>query len=53
MKHFFSLAALFMLLAFSAQTQAQDVFGCTVIYAPNYNPEATVNDGSCTYDVVQ
>ena len=42
-----------MLLAFSAQTQAQDVFGCTVIYAPNYNPEATVNDGSCTYDVVQ
>lgn len=53
MKHFFSLAALFMLLAFSAQTHAQDVLGCTVIYAPNYNPEATVNDGSCTYDVVQ
>ena len=50
MKHFFSLAAFFMLLAFSAQTHAQDVLGCTVIYAPNYNPEATVNDGSCTYE---
>ena len=51
MKHFFSLAALFMLLAFSAQTHAQDVLGCTAIYADNYNPDATINDGTCNYDL--
>ena len=53
MKHFFSLAALFILLAFSAQTHAQDVLGCTAIYADNYNPEATINDGTCNYDLSQ
>lgn len=53
MKHFFSLAALFMLLAFSAQTHAQDVLGCTAIYADNYNPAATINDGTCNYDLSQ
>ena len=53
MKHFFSLAALFMLLAFSAQTHAQDVLGCTAIYADNYNPDATINDGTCLYDLPQ
>ena len=53
MKHFFSLAALFMLLAFSAQTHAQDVLGCTAIYADNYNPDATINDGTCNYDLSQ
>ena len=53
MKHFFSLAALFMLVAFSAQTHAQDVLGCTTIYADNYNPDATINDGTCNYDLSQ
>lgn len=53
MKHFFSLATLFMLLAFSAQTHAQDVLGCTAIYADNYNPDATINDGTCNYDLPQ
>lgn len=53
MKHFFSLAAMFMLLAFSAQTHAQDVLGCTAIYADNYNPDATINDGTCNYDLSQ
>ena len=53
MKHFFSFAALFMLLLFTAQTHAQDVLGCTAIYADNYNPEATINDGTCNYDLPQ
>ena len=53
MKHFFSFAALFMLLAFSAQNHAQDVLGCTAIYADNYNPDATINDGTCNYDLPQ
>ena len=42
-----------MLLAFSAQTHAQDVLGCTAIYADNYNPDATINDGTCNYDLPQ
>ena len=25
-------------------------YGCTSIFASNYNPEATVNDGSCEYE---
>jgi len=53
MKHFFSLAALFMLFLFTAQTHAQDVLGCTAIYADNYNPDATINDGTCNYDLSQ
>ena len=31
---------------------ATDVFGCTDATANNFNPDATVNDGSCTYDVL-
>ncbi len=27
-----------------------DIFGCTDPQALNYNPEATINDGSCDYD---
>jgi len=34
----------------STQIKAQDVPGCTDPQANNYSPEATVNDGSCTYD---
>ena len=29
-----------------------DVFGCTDPEANNYDPNATVEDGSCTYDEV-
>ncbi len=25
----------------------QPVYGCTQLWAPNFNPEATINDGSC------
>ncbi len=28
----------------------EDVYGCTDTQAENYNPQATVDDGSCTYD---
>ncbi|MFM9006443.1 MAG: T9SS type A sorting domain-containing protein, partial [Flavobacteriales bacterium] len=31
--------------------QISDIFGCTDTLANNYNPDATVNDGSCMYDV--
>jgi len=27
-----------------------EIFGCTAVNACNYNPAATVSDGSCTYD---
>ncbi|MEW8284702.1 MAG: hypothetical protein AB2697_01820 [Candidatus Thiodiazotropha endolucinida] len=32
---------------------SEDVSGCTDQSANNYNPAATVDDGSCTYDVVE
>ncbi|WP_369162700.1 hypothetical protein [Candidatus Thiodiazotropha sp. LNASS1] len=32
---------------------SEDVSGCTDPSASNYNPAATVDDGSCTYDVVE
>ena len=27
------------------------MLGCNAIYADNYNPDATINDGSCNYDI--
>lgn len=38
----------FLFICFSIQTNAQ-VLGCTDVLAKNYNPLATVNDGSCRY----
>ncbi|MDA8606974.1 hypothetical protein N9L13_08105 [Flavobacteriales bacterium] len=32
---------------------AQDIYGCTSPFAPNYNPAANINDYSCDYDVPQ
>ena len=32
---------------------AQDIYGCTSPFAPNYNPAATINDYSCDYDMPQ
>ena len=32
---------------------AQDTPGCTATFANNYNPSATINDGSCDYDLAQ
>ena len=29
--------------------QDEDILGCTISVACNYNPEATVNDGSCDF----
>ncbi len=43
----FSIALFLSALLFSAVTFAQE--GCTDIVACNYDPAATVNDGSCTY----
>ena len=31
---------------------ANDVFGCTDFSANNFNPNATIDDGSCTYDIL-
>ena len=36
-----------------AWNQAQElceIYGCTIVQACNYNPEATVNDGSCDFE---
>jgi hypothetical protein len=48
MKHFTLLA--FLLICLSGNYAAQ-ILGCTSPYAPNYDPTATINDGTCTYDV--
>jgi hypothetical protein len=37
-------------VACAVPEEAEDVYGCTDTEANNYNPEATVDDGSCTYD---
>ena len=29
------------------------VLGCTDTLAANYNPEATIDDGSCEYDTIE
>lgn len=43
-------AALFLLLQpVQAQNTAQPIYGCTDPLSANYNANATVNDGSCTY----
>lgn len=45
-KYYFSLLSI---LLYTLQINAQ-VLGCTDPLSNNYNPEATVNDGSCMYD---
>ena len=30
--------------------EEEDVYGCTDEIADNYNPEATIDDGSCLYN---
>ena len=30
----------------------EPVYGCTQLWAPNFNPEATINDGSCEPSIV-
>jgi len=49
MKNHFYLIFLVLLLS-GFQLNAQDVPGCTDPQANNYNPDANINDGSCTYD---
>ena len=46
------LILLFLGIAFffTQNIFSQDIIGCTDPQANNYNPEANVNDGSCTYD---
>jgi hypothetical protein len=44
-------AAVCLLLSFViTPAKSQAVYGCRDPYANNYNPSATVNDGSCTYN---
>ena len=38
------------ILSFSTQSNNSPVYGCTDSSATNYNPNATVNNGSCNYD---
>ncbi len=47
---FLRLIILLLFSAFTAVTNAQ-VAGCTDQQANNYNPDATLNDGSCTYNI--
>jgi hypothetical protein len=51
MKTFYPLAAAIFLLMqpVQAQDNAQAIYGCTDPLSANYNANATVNDGSCTY----
>lgn len=43
------LLVLLFNMSFTGSSLAQ-VYGCTDPNANNYNPSATINDGSCTYD---
>ncbi|MGN6437903.1 MAG: T9SS type A sorting domain-containing protein [Agriterribacter sp.] len=47
MRLIFTLLFLFLIVSFSAKAQ---VPGCMDPQATNYNPSATVNNGSCTYN---
>lgn len=49
MKHLFVLGGLLFIQVFAAQAQS----GCTDPLAPNFNPSATSNDGSCQYPLTQ
>jgi Secretion system C-terminal sorting domain len=53
MKTIYLFAAALLLLVQPAQAQnnanTQAVYGCTDPFSSNYNPSATVNNGSCTY----
>lgn len=42
---------LFIAVTLLTQIAESQVYGCTDPLANNYNPNATVNDGSCTYNV--
>lgn len=48
-KQLLSLSALF-LIACGGGEYTPEVEGCTDPQADNYNPDATVSDGTCTYD---
>ena len=48
MKHFFTISLCFLALSLSVYGQT-DVPGCTISVACNYDPAATVNDGSCDF----
>jgi len=41
---------LILFLILLTKLDAQDISGCTDPQANNFNPEATINDGSCTYN---
>ncbi len=47
---FNSIPFLWLFLLFNVQLKAQ--YGCTDPQANNYNPSATINDGSCTYSTI-
>jgi len=42
----------FFLLCSVSSCQSQGLAGCTDPLANNYDPDATINDGSCTYDPI-
>lgn len=45
-----SIFVLSMLLLVACQSAVDDVPGCTYETALNYNPEATIDDGSCVFE---
>ena len=50
---FLLLASILPLSVFAQDTEKnesgenQPIYGCTQLWAPNFNPDATINDGSC------
>ncbi|NQU67205.1 MAG: fibrobacter succinogenes major paralogous domain-containing protein [Candidatus Marinimicrobia bacterium] len=42
-----------LILISGCSTEPEDVYGCTDPDALNYNPESTVDDGSCEYSIVE
>ena len=51
MRYFYFLFIGLLFIPFFSYSQNDPVYGCDEPIACNYNPDATINDGSCQYGI--